>query len=81
MPAVVGDQQTKALADQLRTTNPEDYVWLLTGEGDWHLLTNVAATLGDMLTDAGLKQAAKEHGFTDLFKATGKVKWRDLSGA
>lgn len=51
---------------------------MLTGEGDWHLMTNAAGMLGEMLRDAGLKQAAREHGFKDLFKATGKIKWRDL---
>jgi hypothetical protein len=51
---------------------------MLTGEGDWHLLTNAAGVLGDMLKDAGLQQAAREHGFSELFKPKGKVKWRDL---
>lgn len=78
MLAVVGDQQTKALADQLKSSYPEDYINVICGEGDCHLLVNVGGVFADLLLDAGLRQTAKECGFADLLKAHVKVKWRDL---
>ena len=74
---MVGDQQVKALMDQLKATYPDEYAWLLSGEGDWHCMVNAVGVFADLLKHAGLVQASKECGFKQLYKDGGKVKWRD----